>query len=90
MAKIKNFEFSDINISKKELIWYLYTNEFCIFRDEIDISDAEAVEQVLNNISKKYNKYSTGSIEEFTNEYFLNACQDDLEQAESNYFRSNP
>ena len=90
MAKIKNFEFSDINISKKELIWYLYTNEFNKFRDEIDISDAEAVEQVLNNISKKYNKYSTGSIEEFTNEYFLNACQDDLEQAESNYFRSNP
>jgi len=90
MAKIKNFEFSDINISKSELVWYLYTNEFCIFRDEIDISDDEAVEQVLNNISKKYNKYSTGSIEEFTNEYFLNACQDDLEQAESNYFRSNP
>ena len=90
MAKIKNFEFSNVNISKSELVWYLYTNEFCIFRDEIDISDDEAVEQVLNNISKKYNKYSTGSIEEFTNEYFLNACQDDLEQAESNYFRSNP
>ena len=33
MAKIKNFEFSDVNISKSELIWYLYTNEFNTFRD---------------------------------------------------------
>ena len=90
MAKIKNFEFSNVYVSKSELIWYLYTNEFNKFRDEISISDNEAVEKVLENISKKYNKYSTGTVKEFTNEYFLNACQHNFEQAESNHFRNNP
>ena len=90
MAKIKNFEFSDVYISKADLIWYLYTNEFNSFRDEINISDDEAVKKVLENISKKYNKYSVGTVEEFTNEYFLNVCESNFEQAESNFFRSNP
>ena len=90
MTKIKNFEFSDIYISKSDLIWYLYTTEFNKFRDDISISDDEAVEQVLENISKKYNKYSVGTIEEFTNEYFLNRCEILLEDARSNYFRNNP
>jgi len=90
MAKLKNFEFSDVYISKSELIWYLYSNEFHTFRDEVDISDEEAIEQVLKNISKKYNKYSVGTVEEFTNDMFLTACKNNLELAEKNHFRNNP
>jgi hypothetical protein len=98
MAKIKNFEFSDVNISKSELIWYLYTNEFNKFRDEISISDGEAVEQVLENIKRKIKQGFTGRTNILTKEYLkeesewwlYNSLKENFEQAESNHFRNNP
>lgn len=98
MAKIKNFEFSDVNISKSELIWYLYTNEFNKFRDEISISDGEAVEQVLENIKRKIKQGFTGRTNILTKEYLKeesewwlhNSLKQNFEQAESNHFRNNP
>ncbi len=98
MAKIKNFEFSDVYISKSELIWYLYTNEFNKFRDEISISDNEAVEQVLKNIKRKIKQGFTGRTNVLTKEYLnqesewwlYNSLKENFKQAESNHFKNNP
>ncbi len=98
MAKLKNFEFSDVYISKSDLIDYLYTTEFNKFRDEVDISDDEAVEQVLKNIKRKIKQGFTGRTNELTKEYLEQEASEwlhiSLEQSfdavESSYFRNNP
>ena len=98
MAKIKKFEFSDVYISKSDLIDYLYTTEFNKFRDEVDISDDEAVEQVLKNIKRKikqgfaYNNWNLTKeyLEQETNERLLFRLEESFNAVESSYFRNNP
>lgn len=98
MAKIKHFEFSDVYISKSDLIDYLYTTEFNKFRDEVDISDDEAVEQVLKNIQKKIKQgFAINSwnltkeyLEQETNERLLFRLEESFNAVESSYFRNNP
>jgi hypothetical protein len=98
MAKLKNFEFSDIYISKSDLIDYLYTHEFCTFRDEMDITDDQAVEQVLENIKKKIKQGFAGRTNQLTKEYLEREANEwlhiSLEQSfdavESSYFKNNP
>jgi len=98
MAKIKNFEFSDVYISKADLIDYLYTTEFNKFRDEVDISDDEAVEQVLKNIKRKIKQgFKINSwnltkeyLEQETNERLLFRLEESFNAVESSYFKNNP
>jgi len=98
MAKIKNFEFSDVYISKADLIDYLYTTEFNKFRDELDISDNEAVEQVLKNIKKKIKQgfeinnwnLTKEYLEQETNERLLFRLKESFDSVESSYFKNNP
>jgi hypothetical protein len=98
MAKLKNFEFSDVYISKSDLIDYLYTTEFNKFRNEVDISDDQAVEQVLENIKKKIKQGFTGRTNELTKEYLEQeanewlhiSLEQSFEAVESSYFRNNP
>jgi len=98
MAKIKNFEFSDVYISKSDLIDYLYTTEFNKFRNEVDISDDEAVEQVLKNIQKKIKQgFKINSwnltkeyLEQEANEWLHISLKQSFDAVESSYFKNNP